>query len=1824
MRKKSKKAGRSLAALLAVLMTISSVPITAFATDSLDSGFPSTATIIDDPVSGSTGSGWDNISGGDNDVIITTPEESEENTETQPPASDENTPSVPSEGNEESEETPDIPDDEDTDSSESEDDPEDSVVDAEELENADDSEPGVSTPPADTMEGGQEFPWAANFNAYAEATMAMPRTFSTRETGVTFTKYMWGDPSVSDGTHAIWLGNPGTGYFFADLHRISWQGSDAFCAEFNGHEPGGNYEQGAEGNDDRIKRILASYEASSKNKPDYIAAQAEIWAVLTNTFVGAWGTSGANQNLVDPSIDISGIRYWVYNNKDSVHTQNIFVYSTDKGVTEEYALKIIKKNEDGSKVLSDATFSVEGPNGFKRTGLKTNAQGEILVGITDVGSYTVTETAPPAGYKLSDPASQTVTVTEVNKPTNPATVEFRNEKSSGGGGGGSGETTETETETEVHQSKEYEYSDAIGQVTIRKEDQDGNSLDGALVNIEVAFTDGTTQRTEGWEIDNGARLFTYNHPKDNHDPATITITEVKAPLHYELDPTPKTVTVSPTYTRVTHVTTWTITITTTTVSSVDEDGNITKNTSTATSKSEPQVEEYADFIAGDRDITVTFVNTRETGDIIVTKRDANTGQPLEGATIHLWGQDLGGVDAGAKDIDLTLVTDKNGEARFEFLPAGTYAIQETQPPFGYNLNDEIQTAVLQSGQVVRKEVRNYRKDGLFIKKVDQDGNPLPGATFELRRGSGEVLLREVTDSNGVIYRGNLTDDTYVIEEIKAPEGYLMDENPIQQIRIYATDDNKEYTVTFVNKKKPSIEITKVDGLDASIKLEGAIFRITDTRTNHYWDIETGEDGKALLENLEINTTYIVEETQAAPGYVNSGYRQEIVLRECRTHTIVVENFEKPGIEIVKKDKQSGALLAGATFRISWNNGADYRDVTTKADGTALITDLKEGWYTLTETKAPEGYLLDPTPHQVLLEQGKTTIVEIFNEACPSLTIHKIDIVTGTSLPGARYKIEQKTDEGIKLIGNYTTDADGIIYLENIKPGRYLITEVQAPDGYNIDTATREVTIEYGQPYELEFTNTPKSPIYIQKVDGEGNPLAGAKFKVTTMNGAMVGEVTSGRTGYAIIPYAEPGWYVVEEIKAPDGYILSSTPVNVEIKSGKPAQVEFVNYARPGLQILKLDASTQSPLVGARYKITKASGELIGEYTTDINGLISLGAEDGLEDGVVIITELRAPDGYVLDVTPHTVTLKPGELTQIELYNTAKPGLQLIKKDEITGLPIGGARFNVTLLENGGKKDLGSYTTSENGTFFIPDLTPGHYIITETQAAPGYILDSTPVNVEVEGGKLNTVEVFNTPYSDLRLLKIDSETRKPLEGAVFKLFDKNRLEIGTYTTSALGEIYINGLPSGTIYIQEQKAPTGYVLDNTVRQVELVGGKTTTVEWKNTSLGSLRILKVDADTNKPLYNATFNLYDSRNNLLGEYTTNQDGLIVFGSSLQSGTYKLKEVKAPEGYVLDDTIRTIKVKAGETTEIVVKNQLQVGNIQIIKVSSGKNSVTGDKAGDGLEDAIFEIYDENLNLVDKIETDHRGIATSDDLPLGRYVIKEVEAPKYYFTDGKPIYAEIKVHGDMIRLKVENTPIEPDVSVEKRGVAETMSGETFRYTFSNITNQSNCKLDEFYWHDELPTDAVRILSLNTGTWNERGTYDVWIKTNLHGWKRIERNLSTKVEYTIDMTPSALGLASNEYVTNFKLEFGTVEEGFTSVKDPFIKVKVNNRLSQGHRFVNKTDVGGRYGREWVYARDSWITVIYKGYKFGPGRPKLPQTGGPNFFEKYPEYLRYLED
>lgn len=383
----------------------------------------------------------------------------------------------------------------------------------------------------------------------------------------------------------------------------------------------------------------------------------------------------------------------------------------------------------------------------------------------------------------------------------------------------------------------------------------------------------------------------------------------------------------------------------------------------------------------------------------------------------------------------------------------------------------------------------------------------------------------------------------------------------------------------VNQKRPSIEILKVDASNPSKILFGATFRISEQGGSKTWDITTGQNGKARLDNLEVNMTYRVEEIIAPQGYEMTLYKEAIVLEAGKTHTITVTNSKLPSLTLLKKDKQTGAYLPGATFRIAKAGGTEYQDVTIGFDGKAVLPGLSPDWYTVTEIKAPNGYLLDGTAHMIQIEAGKDAVIELFNEAKPSLKILKLDSVTKEFLQYATFEITQKTDQGNILIGSYTTDENGEIFLDNILPGRYLIRETAAPDGYNIDIETKEITIEYGKNAVVELTNTAKSPIIIQKIDQDGNALRGAKFVVKTMNGSMVGTYTSGYNGYAIVPYAEPGWYVVEEITAPDGYIINTTPVNVELKSGRPATVEFVNVKAPTLSILKLDSSTETACRG---------------------------------------------------------------------------------------------------------------------------------------------------------------------------------------------------------------------------------------------------------------------------------------------------------------------------------------------------------------------------------------------------------------------------------------------------------------------------------------------------------------------------------------------------------------------------------------------------------------------------------------------------------------------
>lgn len=818
--------------------------------------------------------------------------------------------------------------------------------------------------------------------------------------------------------------------------------------------------------------------------------------------------------------------------------------------------------------------------------------------------------------------------------------------------------TETETETEVRNRKTYEYSDAIGQITVRKHDQDGESLDDALFNIRVDFTDGSFIEVENWEVDNGARLFTWTHPEDNIDDATVTVQEVVPPRYYEMDPEPQVAVVSPTFTRVTHIKTWTVTIVTETTSSTVIEiasGEVvaeSESSSSAETESDPQVEEFADFIAGDRETTLTFVNKRITGNIEVLKRDANTGAPLAGATVHLWGEDLG----DAENIDLTRVTGADGIAYFNDLYPGTYVIQEESAPFGYNLNDEKQTVALQSGETIRKEIHNYRKDGLIIKKVDVDGKPLSGAVFELRRGSGEVLLRDTTNENGVIFRDYLTEDHYVIEEIQAPYTHLIDETPIKEIYIYESDDNKQYTVTFVNLEKPKLLIQKIDADDGT-PLAGAVFRVAERGSKEYTDVTTDENGEALLENLNVNW-YEVTELRTPTGYLTEDTHYDIELVAQETARLVVKNRSKPNLTIEKTDSVTKEPMQGVVFEVAIKNGKSLGEFTTNAEGKIVLTDVDPGeTYLITEVKTLEGYHIDEVTKEITLDENEDKVVPFTNTPQNPIIIQKLDDLTGAPIEDTVFSVTKVNGE---FVGEYTTGKHGYATVAGIDPGFYVVREIRANSKYILSNEAKTVQLKADEPAIVPFYNTPKTGFQIIKTDMvTGKPLEGVKFTVTELNGAIIGSYETDKDGLITIEDQEEKWVRIVETQPLPGYKPDPEPRLVELVAGKLTPVEYENKPYPILEVTKVDADTSDPLEGVKLGVYDSQKREIGTFTTNAEGKIVLTGMDGGQ--TLYIKELEALAGYQLKTDFVAAKLEWGKKTEVTIENEIKPLSVTVKK-----------------------------------------------------------------------------------------------------------------------------------------------------------------------------------------------------------------------------------------------------------------------------------------------------------------------------------------------------------------------------------------------------------------------------------------------------------------------------------------------------------------------------------------------------------------------------------
>ena len=298
---------------------------------------------------------------------------------------------------------------------------------------------------------------------------------------------------------------------------------------------------------------------------------------------------------------------------------------------------------------------------------------------------------------------------------------------------------------------------------------------------------------------------------------------------------------------------------------------------------------------------------------------------------------------------------------------------------------------------------------------------------------------------------------------------------------------------------------------------------------------------------------------------------------------------------------------------------------------------------------------------------------------------------------------------------------------------------------------------------------------------------------------------------------------------------------------------------------------------------------------------------------------------------------------------------------------------------------------------------------------------------------------------------------------------------------------------------------------------------------------------------------------------------------------------------------MKTVYVKSGETTLVEWENTPITGQIQITKRSADYNSTNGLPAGTLLEGAIFEIYDKANNLVDTIRSNSRGLAVSKPLPLGRYTIREVKAPSKYGVNETELTAYLEHEGQIVKFEVTNRSLSTGVSIVKTGPKEIMAGQPVRYTFSGIANSSNVRLDNFYWRDTLPAE-VRLDTVVTGTYNFPGTYKITYRVNGGEYRTLADNLSTSKNYTLAASATALGLASNERVTEVMFVFGQAPAGFAQVEKPYLHCTAVANLASTS-FVNVADVGGVYNGQWVQAVSRWVTTVYG----KPVIPTLPRTG-----------------
>ncbi len=1105
---------------------------------------------------------------------------------------------------------------------------------------------------------------------------------------------------------------------------------------------------------------------------------------------------------------------------------------TGKNTLKKGSVELTKIDDiDTNTNLANAVFNLLDENGqVVEEGLKTNAEGKIVVENLRPGTYQFVETIAPEHYDLN------------NTP-----IEFTIKKS--------------QTET-LHITAKNALTK--GGVELSKvDDIDGTKLEGAVFNIvdmkgTVIHKDLVTNSKGKIEI-------------DDLRPGNYQFIETKAPKHYVLDETPIPFTIEKGQKKAISLTAKNslqqgsiellkvddlndqMKLSDAVFNLLDQNGKVLKTDLKTNNEGKIVVEnlrpgtytyKFVETTAPkhyDLDkkpivvtveksqkgiATVTMKNSLTKGGVELSKVDDVDGATLEGAVFNI-------VDMKGTVIRENLTTNSQGKISVPDLRPGDYQFIETKAPKHYDLNKEPIPFTIEKGQTEPISVtakNSLTKGAVELSKMDDiDGTALEGAVFKIVDMNGnDVRTGITTDAKGKVSIPDLHPGDYQFIETTAPKHYKLDATPIK-FTIEKSQAEKLQVTAKNSLIEGAVELIKVDDINPDTKLSDAVFNIIDAkgkivRTN----LTTDKDGKVSASNLRPGDYQFVE-TKAPKDYdLNNTPIPFTIEKSQTTHVSVTakNGLTKGGVELTKVDSlDAKETLEGAVFKITDMNGNDIRtNLVTNKDGKIIAKDLQPGDYQFIETKAPKHYDLNEDPIKFTIERSQKK--HVFVTATNSLTKGSVELIKvddvekNTTLEGAVFKIVNKDGHDVRT--DLTTDKNGRLVVDELPPGDYEFIETKAPNHYDLNETPIKFTVKKGQEKIASVTaknSLTKGAVELTKVDDiDGSALKGAIFKIVDMNGNDVrSDLTTDKDGKISVSDLRPGDYQFIETKAPTHYDLNQTPINFTVEKSQTATASVTaknSLTKGAVELTKVDDIDGSTLEGAVFKIVDMNGnDVRTDLTTDKDGKISV---SDLRPGDYQFVETKAPNHYDLNQTPIKFTVEKSQTATASVTATnslTKGAVELSKVDDIDGTALKGAVFKIVDMNgNDVRSDL---TTDKDGKISVSDLRPGDYQFIETKAPTGYDLNAKPIPFTITKGQsqVTSVTALNSlTTGSIELTKVDMDHNGTLEGAIFNILNQDGKVVREgLKTDGHGKLIINDLKPGNYQLVETKAPEGYQLD-----------------------------------------------------------------------------------------------------------------------------------------------------------------------------------------------------------------------------------------------------------------------------------------------------------------------------------------------------------------------------------------------------------------------------